>query len=184
MSFSGLAGFVGSLRGGVDWPPRSALLVACKKKSPISGRSRVYSWLHPMNLESLIANMNSKFAKKIMCKKQGLPAGTSEGVSSPWPVKPIRTCEVKLNSSPRYLGRNDNSTWGYNWAYLTMLCKLRKIKENSFFVKVSWFYLQMASFKLLNLWKVHELTNSFSNVPTLNSEIRLLHTNFSAFDTI
>jgi len=69
-----------------DCPPHSALpRVHVKKKPPILGHSRIYSWLYSSNLRPLIANMNSKFAKKIMCGKQGLPAGPSKGVNSPRP---------------------------------------------------------------------------------------------------
>jgi len=74
---------LGTIR--VDWPPRLALPgVHVKKSSPILGRSKGYSWLHLTNLGSMIANMNSKFAKK-MCRKQGLPTGPSERVNSPRP---------------------------------------------------------------------------------------------------
>jgi len=44
-------------------PSLSLTRGACKKKHPILGRFKVYFLLHLTNLRSLIANMNSKFAK-------------------------------------------------------------------------------------------------------------------------
>jgi len=43
--------------------------------------------------------------------------------------------------------------------------KLWKFTKKQFLVGMFSFYLQMASLKLIKLWKICELTNNFSNVP-------------------
>jgi len=84
-----------------DWgglTPRSALpRMHAKIKPPLLGRSRVYSWLHWTNLGSVIANINLKFAKRIMCGKQSLPTGLSEEVNSPWPLITNAVDKQKFN---------------------------------------------------------------------------------------